>query len=165
MKLTPLPDRIWVLIAHEAGARIFFRDDSRLPLTLIDRIDWPIGRAKDRELSSDRPGHGETWAPSRQRHGFDQTLLPTEKNALDFASLLAHRVSRAADLDAFDHLFVVAAPKLLGLIRRDLGPPAVARLARELSENFGNIADSEIPARLAPLLADYELTKGLKKAG
>lgn len=165
MKPPRLPDRVWVLVAHEAGARIFFRDDPRTEFQVIEKIDWPVGRAKSREITSERPGHEESWGPSKQRHGFDQRVSEPDKNALTLARKITHRLDQASGLDEYDHLLVVAGPKFLGMLRKEMGRATLERLVLTLNENLAEVEDKDMTLRLGLFLENYERIKALMKAG
>lgn len=155
---------IWILVAHESGARIFNRWNQQADLELIEVIDHPIGRAKSRELVSDKPGSEEDWGSSASKHGFGQKTLPTEKNALDFARELAQKLEKARDLNQYDYLVLVAGPKFLGMLRQVMSSQTSERVVATLDQNLGNSGDREIPRHINQLLADFDRTKGLRRA-
>jgi protein required for attachment to host cells len=153
---------VWILVAHESGARIFSRLNHQSPLRLVETIANPIGRAKNQEIVSDKPGREEDWGPSANRHGFGSHIMPVEKNALDFARALAERLDKARDLNYFDHLILVAGPKMLGLIRRGLPLSTANRVVATLSQNLGKFENREISEHLTPVLDEFDRTQGLK---
>ncbi|MGB8330033.1 MAG: host attachment protein, partial [Polyangiales bacterium] len=46
----------WILVAHDAGARLFENRGRGKGLELIEMIDHPEGRERNRDVDSDRPG-------------------------------------------------------------------------------------------------------------
>jgi len=46
----------WIVVAHEAGARFFENRGRGTGLELIEEVEHPEGRARDRDMASDRPG-------------------------------------------------------------------------------------------------------------
>jgi protein required for attachment to host cells len=155
---------VWILVAHESGARIFSRLNPAADLELLEVIDHPIGRAKEQEMKSDRPGREEGWGPSAARYSFGKHVSATDKNAIDFAHDLAARLDKERDLNTFDRLILVAGPRFLGMLRQALPEQTAQRIVKTLDQNLGNIGDREIPKHLAPLLSELDRTAGLRQA-
>jgi len=154
---------VWILVAHESGARIFNRWNPQSGLELIERIEHPIGRAKAGELLSDKPGSDEEWGSSGGKHSFGERLGPTDKNAIDFARELAKALDKARDRNQFDYLILVAGPRFLGMLRQLLPARTADRVVATLDQNLGTMEDREIPHHIHPLLEDFDRTKGLRR--
>jgi protein required for attachment to host cells len=152
---------IWILVAHESGARIFKRTSRLKTLELIEAIDHPVGRLKNSEIYQDRSGSDEEWGPSAQKHGFQKQLQPVEKNALDFAKHLVGIVDHAYSLNRFAGFVIVAGPQMLGLIRSKLTTQLLHCLVGSVNQNLGNIETREVPKHVDSFLADYDRTAGL----
>lgn len=155
---------VWILVAHESGARIFGRLNHREPIELLEKIDHPIGRAKTHNLVSDRQGREGEFAPSAGRHAVGDHTDPTQKNALDFARNLARAIDVARDLNRFEYLVLVAGPQFLGTLRQELSTGTAQRVIGSLPRNLGNIQDSEVPGHIMTVLEDFDRTAGLRPA-
>ena len=65
-------DSTWIVVAHEAGARFFENDGRGTGLELVEEIEHADGRARDRDMASDRPGRSfrkNSGNPSRASMG------------------------------------------------------------------------------------------------
>jgi protein required for attachment to host cells len=74
------------------------------------------------------------------------------------------RLDKARDLGFFDHLVLVAGPKMLGLIRQGLPHSTADRVVATLSQNLGNFENREIPKHLNSVLNEFDRTNGLTRA-
>lgn len=156
--------RMWIVVAHESGYRIFSRLGPRSRLELVEKVDHPIGRAKNGELKSDAPGSDEGWGPSGNHHRFDKRISPTEKNAIDFAKEIAVALDKFRDLNRFEYLVLVAGSKFLGEIQKHLPKPTVEKVVVRVNQNLGTIGDQEVPSHLTDILEDFDRSEGLKSA-
>jgi protein required for attachment to host cells len=159
-----LSSSVWILVAHESGARIFGRRNPKAQIELLKRIEHPIGRAKIHDLVSDRAGRDREFSPSAGRHAVADKTDPTERNAEDFARTLARAIDIARDLNRFDSLVIVAGPRFLGLLRKSLSTATLERVGGSLTQNLGNIDDREIPKHLREFLEEFDRTAGLRSA-
>ena len=79
-------DSTWIVVAHEAGARFFENHGRGTGLELVEEIEHPDGRARDRDMASDRPGRSfrkTSGDPSRASMG--QSEGPHDRAVSDFA--------------------------------------------------------------------------------
>jgi protein required for attachment to host cells len=137
--------------------------NNREPLHLLKTIDHSIGRAKTHQLVSDRAGREPEFAGSAGRHAVGDKTDPTRKNEEEFALALARELGVAADLNRFEALILVAGPRFLGLLRKNLSPGATACVVGSVPLNLGNIPDAEVPSYLWKALEEYDRTAGLGK--
>jgi protein required for attachment to host cells len=151
--------RMWILVAHESGARIFSRKDRHSPLLLVEAIDHPIGRAKNREILSEHGGSDQSWIGSKQRHGVGDKVDPVSKNAENFAKALAEKLNKGRDEDRFDNLLLVAGPKFLGMLRSELPVPTARRVVGTVGQNLGGFSEREIPEHIGSVLKDFDSRK------
>lgn len=157
-------NRVWILVAHESGARIFLREKPGSSLELLEQIEHPIGRAKNGQLQSDRAGREEGWGSSAQHYGMSQQVSATEKNALDFARELSSRLDQGLDQSRFDYLILVAGAKLLGLIQGVLSPRTAKKVIATESKNLSWIQSQGVPKHLVLLLENWDRQHGLISA-
>lgn len=138
---------IRVVVADERRASFF--DVTRPSAGLHDAgaVENSAGRLKDIDLETDREGrrfggtvgatHGQSLVQSHH-HGVDGE----RSTLLHDLSLFAKEVGRRIDADRmerkFDKLVIVAAPKMLGLLRRAIPAPVQAMVVGEVSKDLVN---------------------------
>lgn len=135
----------WVVVADRVQARVF----ARHPFELLHVLNNPLGREKNRSLTTDKPG----WARSRFSSPASTHALTGEKNqheiaALQFAREIARFLEAKLIARRFDELLIVAEPKMLGRIRQML-PKVLVKQAQWLKKDFGKLSAHQIGQSLA----------------
>ena len=127
--------RSWILVAESSRARLYSAPKAKAPLTFVSEFEHPEARAHEQDLITDAPGRRfATGGP--KRHGMGQAVSTKDEHALRFARELASRLETARVADRFDHLFLAAAPKFLGLLREQLTGDTKAMVQREYAKNW-----------------------------
>lgn len=142
---------VWIVVAHRAGARIFSRRGRAASLELVERIEHPAGLSQDREHDSDRPGrtHDRFGAG---RHALSSEASPRERSAADFARELAARLATARNQQAFQHVVLVAEPRMLGLLREALDEATRRCVSGEITRDLVHVDDRDVWAHIEGLL-------------
>lgn len=139
--------KIWVLTANGSNATIFSADSPIAPLTSLMSFDNPDTRAKQMELSSDRPGRSfDSYGEGR--HAMAAEVEPKEQEQIRFAKLIADRLEQGRVENAFDRLIVVAAPAFLGLLRANFSAPLRSLLGLEIDKDYTALQPEELRTRL-----------------
>lgn len=139
--------RIWVLAANSGNATLFAADSPTAPLTELMTFDNPEARAKQMELTSDRPGrsfdsHGEG------RHAMEVEVGPKEQEQIRFAKLIVDRLEQGRVENDFQRLVVVAAPAFLGQLRANFGAPLSSLVSLEVDKDYTSLRPEALRARL-----------------
>jgi protein required for attachment to host cells len=157
--------KTWVVVADAARAR-FFRVDEEASaqggsqyapsgealvgaLVEIKDLSHPESLRKASEMASDEPGM--TSVPGmHSKFGMDEKVSPKEEEAIRFAKEVAEALH--ADVAEYDHLYVVAPPHFLGLLRQATDKAVHAKLAGELRKELTHFPPEQIrehlPAKL-----------------
>ena len=139
----------WVVVAHRSGALIFesgFEPDQqgrvragegpeRVPMRLIERVEHPEGRLKNRDIVSDEPGR-VMGRVSSERHSY---AAPTDAKVViaeQFARALAEKLRLARAQNRFKRVVLVAESRFLGLLRSVLDRPTATRVAFTLEKEL-----------------------------
>lgn len=129
-----IPHGAWITVADGAKWLIFRNEgDEKFPkLELIDHASQPD--LADRDIGSDRPGRSHQYGvPGRS--AMEETDF--HQQAEDrFAKELADHLYHKAHAGAYDALILVAAPKLLGVIRQALHGAVMQRQIGELAKDL-----------------------------
>jgi len=137
----------WILVADSGSARVFTVDSPTGPLQEREDYASPEARVHERDLGSDTPGRSFD-SRGHHRHALGKEEPPQQRSAMNFARLLAGRVSRARTSGELERLIVVAAPEFLGLLREALDDQTRKQVERELPLNLVALKPQEIRARL-----------------
>jgi protein required for attachment to host cells len=139
--------RIWILAANSGNATLFTADSPTGSLTELETFDNPNVRAKQMELTSDRPGrsfdsHGEG------RHAMAVETSPKEHEQTRFAKLIVDRLEQGRIENAFERLIVAAAPGFLGQLRANYTAPLIELLSLEIDKDYTELPPKELRTRL-----------------
>jgi len=146
--------KTWILVAHEAGARIFANHGPGKGLTLVESIEHPEGRARDRDLKSDRPGRSfrkDSGDPRRASMG--QSEGPHDRAVSDFARGLAEKLKHARVQNQFEGLVLVAPPRFLGLLRSSLDGPTSRLVVGSVHKDLATSKEAELIKHLGDVIA------------
>ncbi len=156
-RYTPGPRRTeparaaWIVAADAGRARIFRESpaDGRLE-EFVDLVN-PDARLQDHDAMSDRRGHvvqgvagvGHAFEP-RQTHG--------EHIAESFAKDLCLRLGTAQRSGKVARIYLIADPRFLGLLRKNLDSATHELVVQELAADFSRRPASDIRGLLPAVL-------------
>ena len=122
----------WILVANQVEARIY--SSKRLPgnLILLDTLTHEEGAFQTRDLISDAPGRAFDSMGSG-RHSMEPDTGVKEESRRRFVKKMVARLESAHFRGDYDRLVLLAAPAVLGVIRKTI------------SKKFTNVVVKEIP--------------------
>lgn len=125
---------IRVVVADENEANFFDMKNARAAPTGRGTLLNDAAGLKDRDLESDRAGRrfGGTGA----RHGVDGERSSQRHEVEQFAREVARALDGARARREFDRLVLMAAPRMLGLLRLSLPAPCRSTVAAEIAKDF-----------------------------
>jgi protein required for attachment to host cells len=140
---------IRVVVADERRATFFDVTRPGNGLHEAGSVENPSGRLKDTDLETDRAGrryggaqgvgHGQGQGPT---HGHHHGVDGERSTLLHDLTLFAKEVGRRIEADRigrkFDRLVIVAAPRMLGLLRQSIPPCAQSMLAGEVPKDLAH---------------------------
>lgn len=135
----------WILVAHEAGARVFENRGPGKGLELLETIDHPEGRARDRDIVSDRPGRSfrkDSGDPRRASMSGSQG--PHDRVVSNFARVLVDKLQRARMDNRYRRLVLVAPPRFLGLLRAALDAPTTQLVVGSVDKDLATRKEAEL---------------------
>jgi protein required for attachment to host cells len=122
----------WIVAADSSRARVL-QVAGRERLVEIEDMLNPAGRMDNRELTTDaHPRLRGTSGPGSDR----QEMTATEHETELFAKRLGEYLDKARNQHRYDELVLVAPPKFLGLIRKELGKEVEKLVADELPKDL-----------------------------
>ncbi len=145
--MAQLQNGTWVLIAD--GEKALFLEnvtdgeDPHLQVRRIEEQDNP----KDIDQSANRPGRMQEGRPGNSASGPRSAFQDTDWHELAkerFADDLAELLYKQAHRGAFDSLVIVAAPQVLGNLRKALHQEVAQKVIGEVSKTLTNHQIDEI---------------------
>lgn len=138
--------KTWVVVADRSRARIFTVETPRGPLREVEDLVHPEARAHERDLTSDRPGR------STDRHALGNANSSRDQQAVEFAREIAARLESGRVHGDVERLVLVAAPDLLGLLRKALNANVTKLIVRTIDKNLTQQGAPEIRKLLPEFL-------------
>jgi protein required for attachment to host cells len=128
----------WIIAADASRARILQIVDREQHLAEIEDLYNPAGRLNEREMTSDaEPRFRGTAGPGSDR----EATGAIEHEVEAFAKRIGHYLEKARTSHRYDRLHLIAPPKFLGQLRKELG------------KEVGKLVDEELPKDLSGLNA------------
>jgi protein required for attachment to host cells len=122
----------WIIAADSSRARVL-QVAGRERLVEVEDLLNPAGRMDNRELTSDaHPRLRGTSGPGSDR----QETSAAEHETELFAKRVGEYLDKARNQHRYDELVLVAPPKFLGLIRKELGKEVEKLVADELPKDL-----------------------------
>lgn len=125
---------IWVLVADNRRARFFSAEKALSPLQEIRDMVDPRARLHEGDLVTDRDGQ-DRHAGS-QSHGINHDSSAKDEGAERFAQQICSQLDAARVDGSCRKLYIIAAPALLGMLRKHQSAPLRALVAGEIDKNL-----------------------------
>ena len=138
----------WVLVADQAGARIFACGRLGRPLTLVEEISHAEGSAHVGELLADGTAPRVQDAQSGARHSMAERSDVKRELSERFARQLVNTLEKARKAGRFAKLALVAPPQLLGQLREQLHRPLADTVVLELDKHLTDASPEALASAL-----------------
>lgn len=139
----------WIVVADGAKAQLYRYQGPKAPLERIDDGELQHVNELSQDLVSDRPGRVFQSA-SHRRSAIEPATDPKEHQKHEFARRICAYLE--GYISKIDNLILVAAPKVLGDLRRLLPDALKQKVTDELSKDLTNIPAPELPRHLQGVL-------------
>ncbi len=125
---------IWILVANQAEAQIYASDRLWKNLLLADVLLNEEGAAHPRDLISDAPGRAfDRFGPAR--HAMEPNTGVKQEQRRRFVKEMVERLETGHLKGDFDQLVVLAAPAVLGVIRKHLSGGLEKTVIKEIPKD------------------------------
>lgn len=138
----------WVVVADACRARIFETRALGRGLHEIEDLTNPAGRAHSGELLTDAGGRSYPSAGARHGNSVQPRTDPVEHEVELFAKRLTDRLEKARVEGRFEKLYVVAAPRFLGLLREKRSKDLGRLVEREIAKDMAQLEPAAIAAQI-----------------
>jgi protein required for attachment to host cells len=142
----------WILVANQAEARIYSSDQLPVNLSLVDVLANKEGAAHPGDLVSDAPGRAFDSTGSG-RHAMEPNTGVKEEQRRRFVKEMAARLQSAYLKGAFTQLVLLAAPAVLGVIRKSLTADLKKIVVKEIPKDVIGQGDDKIQSQLVRAFA------------
>jgi protein required for attachment to host cells len=144
---------IWILVANQAEARIYSADRIPRNLILVETLIHEEGAAHARDLTSDAPGRVHDRMGS-SRHSMEPDTGVKEEGRRRFVKEMVARLESAHFRGDYDRLVLLAAPAVLGVIRKTLSNKLTKAVIKEISKD---VIGQDLDKIQAQLQRSFEL--------
>jgi len=136
----------WIVAADSSRARVLQVADREEKLVEVEDLVTPEGRMNDRELTSDaHPRLRGTSGPGSDR----QEMSAVEHQVELFAKRIGEHLEKARTDHRYDRLCLVAPPRFLGALRKELTHEVRKLVAEELPKDLSWLSARELERHLA----------------
>jgi protein required for attachment to host cells len=136
----------WIVAADSSRARVLQVADREEKLLEVEDLVNPEGRMNDRELTSDaHPRLRGTSGPGSDR----QEMSAVEHQVELFAKRIGEHLEKARNEHRYDRLCLVAPPRFLGALRKELTREVQKLVAEELPKDLSALSARELEDYLA----------------
>ena len=136
----------WIIAADASRARILQVMDRDERLAEVEDFRNPEGRAHDRDLISD--GHPR-FNGAQGGPGSDREEMTASEHATElFVKRVSDYLDKARTAHRYDRLHLVAPPKFLGQLRKELGKEVGKLVTSELPKDLSWLDERQLGERL-----------------
>lgn len=136
----------WIVAADHTRGRIFSMDDKSFEE--VCTFTHPEARVQEQALQSDRPGRAHE-SVGKARHALAPDVDSSEHERAVFAKEIGSYIEQARQRHQFKKLLLIAEPKMLGSLRKELSGDTMNLVKRELSKNITQQDEREIKRYVA----------------
>lgn len=141
--------RIWILIADNHLARIFRKPERHLEL--IAEAEPSETRGKE-AIPNNAIGRVVSSSGKSVRHKLEPHMAPGEKEAQSFVHDIAAWLDEAVRENAFDRMILIAAPKMLGELRKALSGAIQNRIVAEVNKDLTKMPLGDLEEELEKIV-------------
>ena len=141
----------WVLVADSGQARILELQNKPFEFRQVQKLVSESQHQASRDLDSDASGRAfHVQGPSS--HAKQPRSDAHDVAEQQFSLMLVQKLEKAANLGAFDRLLIIADPKTLGRLRRQMSKSLVSRVSDELNLDLAGLPLNELIPRIRATL-------------
>jgi protein required for attachment to host cells len=141
----------WMLVCDAGRARIFSFEAADGDWETIEEIDNERGRARTSEIVTDRVGRVRQ-SGTGVKPGMEATTDPADTEETKFVHRLGQHLQHGFDRNRFGRLVLVAPPRFLGKLRKELSDPVSRSIAKSIDKDYSQLKEHELRDVLQPQL-------------
>lgn len=136
----------WVIVADNGRGRIFEMQQQHL-VEIEDFVN-PAEREDNADLKTDAYGRLFGKGERSEGHTAEPHLTPKEYEAELFAHRIAKYLDEARNRNKYSQLYLIAAPKFLGVLRKSLDEEVMKLVGREIDLDLTRASIPELEQHL-----------------
>jgi protein required for attachment to host cells len=125
---------IWIIVANQVEAQIYMSRRQPWDIELLETLVHEEGAAHARDLVTDVPGRVHDRMGSA-RHGMEPSTGVKEESLRKFVKEMTGLLEKAHLNNRFDQLVILAAPTVLGVIRKNLTDGLTRAVVKEIPKD------------------------------
>lgn len=135
---------VWYAVCDQTRARFF----AAKPFELVGEIDNELGRTRNREMQTDRPGFSRAkFGSPSSIHALTGEKDPHEDAAFVFAGQIGDFLDRHYVMKDFSQVVIVADPRMSGKIHNRM-TKRLSQHATWIQKDLGKVSDRHLPGPL-----------------
>jgi protein required for attachment to host cells len=139
---------VWVLVCDAARATLFDVREDETPWHLVERFEHEASRSKASELVGDQSGRSSPQGGSVHHNALAPASSPKDVEEGHFAHELATMLDQALRSKRFRRWVLVAPPRFLGMVRRELSPELAKHLMATVDKDLSRLPSNELAVHL-----------------
>lgn len=139
---------LWVVTANTNNCRVYHYQKHLNKLTLIKELNHPENRLKNREITSDRPGHYNK-STLGTRGAYEPPSDPKENQINLFSRDIAKLLNTAKQDKLYEQLILITDSHMLGLLNQHLHKSVSANITQTINRDLQAFSDKELVGYLA----------------
>ena len=143
----------WLIVADEAVAHVYEWQGAKTQLKEVETLTHPAAHAREAEMRHDAHGRfGQGRKAGHIRGGPTSVSASAgmdheHREGVEFAAHLSQWLAEAQREGRYQHLKVAAAPKFLGMLRKELSPQVAAVVLDELPKDLVHESRADLERR------------------
>ncbi|MDV6237321.1 host attachment protein [Leptospira ellisii] len=143
----------WVVVANRSEAKIYEYKGARNGLELLESIENPKGRLKNRELSPHSSGIGRGSKAKRVAFDSESVQEPKHRVAESFAGQIGDLISKGRKSNRFLSLILVSEPGFLGILLDKMDRHSQNMIFHKMQKDIDTGDNRRILSQLRGILA------------
>lgn len=135
---------IWIVAANEHRARIFEMENGQSPLQEIQDFLNPDARLRNQDIDTDAKGRYYGKGERMIGHTAEPDISALQHKAELFSKSVCAYLEKARVEHRYDKLALIAYPKFLGLLRKNLGKGVQQLIETELPKDISGLEPRQI---------------------
>lgn len=134
---------IWIVTANSNMCRFYHFDKHEVKIDLLKELTHPTNKLKKSDyLTSDKPGHYNTDGSGGG--SYSPHTDPKTVEIDNFAREIAHELNHGRNSNAYNHLIIITAPHMNGLIFKHLNKHVKTLVTQEIQKDVMSLAHHEL---------------------
>lgn len=134
----------WIVIANATDARIYQQNNDATTLQLTQHFHSEKAHLHAKDVVTDRAGRVFESAVIG-RHALEPTTELHREAKIEFAHEIMAFINHAIANHEFETLILVASPKLLGELRKQIHKPPTQATILEIAKDLSHVKEDKLP--------------------